>query len=112
MSGTEPRPKAVKRYAVVRETWTVIVHDYSDGDDDHSQFFWEENHCSENEARKIADTMTRFLEKNNEHGICNLCSVHEAKLLGVYDTIEAAQAAHHAVPIEDEDYEEPDGSGR
>jgi hypothetical protein len=104
-----------KRYAVVKETWTVLVHDHyfadRPGDEsfESSQFHWEENHCSQNELRKLCESILARLDKDDAESVCNACAHHEAKLLGVYDTIEEAEKAHRAIRIEADDYEPPPG---
>lgn len=105
----------IRKYVRVRETWTIIAHDYEYPEirgSEHltigsGRFHWEENHCSQNELRKLCESILARLDKDDAESVCNACAYHKAELLGVYDTLEEAEKDGSGLKIEAEDYEPP-----
>ena len=71
----EPGKKIVK----VAVTFTFEEEVPADWDDDMCRFFFEENHCLDNFARKLGEAVEA------SPGYCATCCRGEAKVLGEHD---------------------------
>ena len=70
-----------KRYYVVKHTFTV-VHDYPVKYDESAEYALTEGN--------VVEALHECNEFHSKHSQCSLCTYHEAKVVGRYDTLDEA----------------------
>jgi hypothetical protein len=87
----------VKRYYVVKHTWTVVHELDVDSAEEDDMALWHltENHCAQNTARDLA----RVADDASARNTCVLCAVHQGESLGAYASQEAVAARFGELPV-------------